>query len=449
MAKISNTTSYPFVQPSVDDYVIGTAPNANPANQTSNFKLGDIANLNPQDLQSVLTAGNIADLSIRLVNPSGGNELTLQSSNITGADFLQINTQNVNSDMEITAQRRLTLLGDVTTIQGGSSVRINSEPSVDIETEGTFTAVAGSGANAGTVVIGTDAPTQADTTRMEFGAGGIKVDSIMDFKADNGILLDAVVGAAGQVVTSQGPGAPLTWSSPIPSLSQNLIFAGDSQNVATPTDLIQVDIANSTVTISKANADLLTLNGPSVFEVIHPSNSTSVSVGLESFSDQSLVGLYNTGLGVIAGQRLTDTAAANTLVGYAAGATITTGTGNTCLGREADALATAERAVAIGARSVADSNSVALGTGAEAEEGCIALGDNANADRPGGVTGGINITAELINGLVTEGIVYPNNTDALAELNAGDVYLLDNNVIGIPEVGANNGPAIVCVVYEL
>ena len=31
-----NTTSYPFVQPSVDDYVIGTAPNATPANQTSN-----------------------------------------------------------------------------------------------------------------------------------------------------------------------------------------------------------------------------------------------------------------------------------------------------------------------------------------------------------------------------------------------------------------------------
>ena len=50
---------------------------------------------------------------------------------------------------------------------------------------------------------------------------------------------------------------------------------------------------------------------------------------------------------------------------------------------------------------------------------------------------------------MSEGIVYPNNTDALAELNAGDVYLLDNNVIGIPEVGANNGPAIVCVVYEL
>ena len=194
--------------------------------------------------------------------------------------------------MELTAQRRLTLFGDITTIRGASSVRITSEPSVDIETEGTITAVAGTGANAGTVVIGTDAPTQADITRMEFGAGGIKVDSVMDFKADNGILLDAVVGSAGEVVTSQGPGAPLIWSNPTPSLSQNFIFAGDSQNVATPTDLIQVDVTNSKVTISKQNADLLTVNGPSVFEVTHPSNSTSVSVGEESFSDALLVGQF-------------------------------------------------------------------------------------------------------------------------------------------------------------
>ena len=62
----------------------------------------------------------------------------------------------------------------------------------------------------------------------------------------------------------------------------------------------------------------------------------------------------------------------------------------------------------------------------------------------------LNISEELINGLLADNIVYSNNSDAVQDgLNAGDVYLLDNNVIGIPTAGASGGPAIVCVAYLL
>jgi len=62
MAKISNTTSYPFGIPTNDDYVIGTET---ATLDTKNYKLGDIAALYPTpptpNLSAVLTAGNEAD----------------------------------------------------------------------------------------------------------------------------------------------------------------------------------------------------------------------------------------------------------------------------------------------------------------------------------------------------------------------------------------------------
>ena len=315
MAKISNTTSYPFVQPDVNDYVIGTAPGATPSNQTSNFKLGDIANLNPQDLQSVLSTGNIASLSIRLTDNSGQNELTLQSNNITGQDFLQINTQNPGSDIEVTAQGRLTLFGDVTTLQGASSVRITSEPSVDIETEGTLTAVAGSGANAGTVVIGNDAPLQVDTTRMEFSLGGIKIDGLVDFKSDNAILLNSVPGTLGQTIVSQGPGAPLAWGPSLPALTDTNVYTGDVNNNPVVTDVVTINSTNGNVKIGKGSgalAGVMTLEGKWFPEIYHQYGTNNVSLGPEVMADPTLVGAENTAIGTIAGTGLADTATSNT-----------------------------------------------------------------------------------------------------------------------------------------
>ena len=451
MAKISNTTSYPFVQPDVNDYVIGTAPGATPSNQTSNFKLGDIANLNPQDLQSVLSTGNIASLSIRLTDNSGQNELTLQSNNIAGQDFLQINTQNPGSDMEVTAQSRLTLFGDVTTLQGASSVRITSEPSVDIETEGTLTAVAGSGANAGTVVIGNDAPLQVDTTRMEFSLGGIKIDGLVDFKSDNAILLNSVPGAVGQTIVSQGPGSPLAWGTALPALTNTNVYTGDVNNNPVVTSVVTINSTNGDVKIGNGSGALqgvVTLEGKWFPEIYHQYGTNNVSLGVEVMADATLVGEKNTAIGTIAGNGLADTAGSNTLVGYAAGASITVANGNTLIGREADVNGPLEaRGTAVGTSATVSNEAVALGSGSSAEKGCIAIGYNANAETATGANPVINFTHDVIDGLIANGQIYATNADALVDLNPGDIYLLDNATIGIPTVGGNNGPAIMCMVY--
>jgi len=85
MAKISNTTSYPFGTPTNDDYVIGTEA---ATLDTKNYKLGDIAGLDPTNtLSEVLTAGNEADAPLI---GFGKSSLILKNA---GVIQLQLNPQ--------------------------------------------------------------------------------------------------------------------------------------------------------------------------------------------------------------------------------------------------------------------------------------------------------------------------------------------------------------------
>lgn len=444
MAKISNTTSYPLVTPSIKDYVIGTSPTANPANQTSNFLLGDIKNLVAQDLQSVLDKGNQASNSIKLTNPNGGDALLLESG-IIRSNFgdLVISTASAAGNLTASTQSVLSLLSD-------KDIRLNSTLETTVESAGTLTMVSGD-ASAGEVRIGTSGPNPGDATQLILEGGIIKAVNIIDLASDEGVVLNGVSGVAGQYIISQGPGLPLTWGAAQIPLTTNFVFAGDANNEPVATDLIQLDVPNKIITVGNPTSTTISLEGKTVGSITHTSNGTSLALGLDSFADLSLQGPQNTAYGVESGSLLTDQATQNTFIGYQAGSTVTVGDNNTCIGNESNTFgALTNRATALGNKSSAGNRGLALGHLSSAQEGCIAIGDSSSAEAKGGTTPMLNISEELINGLLIDNIVYSNNSDAVQDgLNAGDVYLLDNNVIGIPTAGANGGPAIVCVAYLL
>ena len=445
MAKISNTTSYPLVIPTVDDYVIGTKPGANPPNQTSNFKLGSIKSLLEQDLQETLTIGNLATFAIRLSDVGGANILNLQSGGVVSEEGdLQVGTQDLLS--------RLTLFStDRTTINSGADMRINAVTDTTMESGNTLTIVAGSGTFTGKLTLSTDAATQQDATKMEFENGVIKAFTILDLAADGGVLLNGVAGAAGQTLVSQGPGSPLTWGTSLPALPSTNIYAGDSTNNPVATDFITIDTTNGDIEIgdvSGALVTLMTLNGKWSPQVVHQYGTDNVSLGVEVMADPALIGDKNTAIGTLSGGALTDTASNNTLVGYASGVSIEAANGNTLIGKDSDVSSpTQERATALGESTTVAGESVALGSSSAAEKGCIAIGYEASAETGPGTTPIINFSSAVIDGLVSNNVIYANNADASVDLNPGDVYLLDNNAIGLPAVGQNNGPAIMCMVY--
>ena len=443
MAKISNTTSYPLVTPSIKDYVIGTSPNATPANQTSNFLLGDIKNLVAQDLQSVLDKGNQASNSIKLTNPNGGDALLLESG-IIRSNFgdLVISTASAAGNLTASTQSILSLLSD-------KDIRLNSSLETTIESEGTLTMTSGD-TSAGEVRIGTGGPNPGDATQLILEGGIIKAVNIIDLASDEGVVLNGVSGAAGQYIISQGPGLPLTWGAAQIPLTNKFVFAGDANDEPIATDLIQLDVPQKIITVGNPTSTTINLDGKTIGSITHTSSGTSLALGLDSFADALLQGSKNTAYGIESGALLTDISIGNTFVGYQAGSNITLGSSNTCIGNESNSIgANTERATALGEKSEAASGGLALGYSSSAEESCIAIGENSDANVKDG-TPMINFSPELINGLLNNNIIYSNNADAVQDgLNAGDVYLLDNNVIGIPTAGANGGPAIVCVAYLL
>jgi len=445
MAKISNTISYPLVTPTVDDYVIGTSPGSNPTNQTSNFKLGALKSLFEQDLQETLAIGNLANYAIRLSNFGGANILNLQSGGVVSEEGdLQVGTNALLS--------RLTLFStDRTIINVGADLRINAATDTTMESGNTTTIVAGSGTFTGKLVLGTDASTQQATTRMEFENGITKSFNILDLAANGGVLLDGVAGAVGQTLVSQGPGSPLTWGSALPALTDTNVYTGDVNNNPVVTDVVTIDSTNGDIKIgnsSGALAGTLTLNGTWSPQVYHIYGSDNTSLGVEVFSDPTLVGSRNVGVGTAAGNNLSDTASNNTLVGHTAGSSINVANGNTLIGQGSDvASPITGRGTALGGSTTVANESVALGSGASAEKGCIAIGYNADAQTaPGGANPIINFTHDVVDGLIANNNVYANNGDASVDLNPGDVYLLDNSTIGLPDFN-NGGPAIMCMVY--
>jgi hypothetical protein len=444
MAKISNTISYPLVTPTVDDYVIGTSPGANPANQTSNFKLSGLKNLFEQDLQETLALGNLANFAIRLSDVGGVNILNLQSGGVVSEDGdLQVGTNALSS--------RLTLFStDRTIINSGADLRINAATDTTIESGETITMVAGSGTFVGKLTLGTDAAQQQATTRMEFENGIIKAFTILDLASDGGVLLNGVAGAVGETLVSQGPGAPLAWGSPLPALANTTVFTGDINNNPVSTEIVTIDSTNGDVKIGNTSGPLagtMTLYGKWSPQVYHEYGTENTSLGVEVMSDPSLVGTENVAVGTAAGAALTDTATSNTLVGYQAGTSINVANGNTLIGKGSDVISPITgRGTALGGGTAVANEAVALGSGSTAEKGCIAIGYQADAQIAAGANPIINFTNDVVDGLIANNNVYANNGDASVDLNPGDVYLLDNSTIGLPDFN-NNGPAIMCMVY--
>lgn len=149
MAKISNTTSYPQVVPSLDDYVIGTHIAGTPTNQTTNFKISDIQTAILTLADTKIWVGNSLDaatptdlISINLITsdigigsptsktslkgtlaagvtyPTGTNNIAL------GLNSLNINntTGSRNSALGIDSGKDVTTGSDNTLIGNGSGV---------------------------------------------------------------------------------------------------------------------------------------------------------------------------------------------------------------------------------------------------------------------------------------------------------------------------------------
>lgn len=172
--------------------------------------------------------------------------------------------------------------------------------------------------------------------------GGIDSLSVHNFAADNGITLDGAVGAAGEVISSQGAGLPLLWSSAasLLSLPTSNVFTGDATSTPTATDFIKIDLAPlptfPDITIGKVapSVSLTHTLGLYLAAVKHPFGDQNLSYGFDALSQSLLTGTFNTAIGIGALEEVLG-GNDNTVVGYRAGAGTQASNHNTALGSHA------------------------------------------------------------------------------------------------------------------
>ena len=493
MAKISNTTSYPQVVPSLDDYVIGTHIAGTPTNQTTNFKISDIKTaIGADTLQEVLDAGNVATQDIVLTGDitltDASSDLLMNGGNIeVQTNNLDILGTNPGQELFFNFADRIRGLseaisfvssGDATlvgagelTLDGGGGVVISTNGAPILGNDIYIQSNQNISLDGDQIGIGAVTTLSLEVTgvptSMELAGGIITTGSIFNLNADNGLTLAGVSGAAGEVPTSQGPGLPLVWTVPpgggLPPLPATEVWVGDAANVATSTSLVSVNLASSDIEIGSPTSKT-TFKGTVYAPITFPYGTNNTGYGLNSMSP-FVTGEENTTYGVGSGANI-DTGNANTIVGYDSGTGFSDRVGNTLIGHNSQLVDTAtsdeatavgrssecdESGVAIGSQSFSGSGSVSIGAESSAENGCIAIGYSSNADvHPVTANPLINLQGALISNMVIQSTVYADNTAALAAgLKKGDVYLLDNTTIGIAAVGAPGGPAILCAVYEI
>lgn len=234
MAKIENTTVYPLVTPNASDFVIGT--DTSDDNRTVSFSISDItASGGLQDLQSVLTTGGTATENINLtgnitvvgtvypttITAAGtpGAAGQILSSTGTGIQWVDTSVIASNTLQEVTTAGNTTT--DDIVMSGGD---INSTGSIVMNGAAQSLALS-NGVDIG-LGVGSDIVTFGNINLV----GGASVLNLGSTAAINDY--SGATGTAGQVLTVNGAGTGVEWSTGIPSASmptlQEVLTAGNT-----------------------------------------------------------------------------------------------------------------------------------------------------------------------------------------------------------------------------
>jgi len=374
MAKISNQTAYPAITPLAGDYLVLT--DVSDSNKTKTVTVQSIADFVDGEvtLQEVLDAsdplntpptavaiGNIT-LTGEFASPAGSNvtiktlgladdidltagltsgRVSLKGAGIFGeaediaftasVGDIDIAATGVNGDIKIKAGDKAIMSANGSSYGGqpaGTAMLYNQNDDVHIN------------ANNGRIIIGGSypskpikidiGPTSGDIDIWAFDGisninltattGKIESHSTHDFSFNNGIFLAGVAGVAGEVIASEGAGAPLAWKTPLSllPLPTSNVFAGDATNTPVATNKVLIDLAPAAglpdVTIGTATT--LTLqSGMYYADVRHPIGISNLSYGQQSLTQPVIGGTQNTGLGIAALEKLLG-GNENTALGY-------------------------------------------------------------------------------------------------------------------------------------
>jgi len=389
MAKISNQTAYPAITPVAGDYLVLT--DVSDSNKTKTVTVQAIADFVDGEvtLQEVLDAsdvgafpptavaiGNItltgffaspagADVDIKTIGATDdillsagitSGEIKMKAASIDGdadaidltatANDMTISASSGNILMKAADKAIMSANGSSYGAQpAGTTMLYNQNDDIIINASNGLITVGGTYPNRPT---GLDlGPIDGDIDIWAFsggskinltGAGGIDSLSVHNFAANNGITLDGVAGASGEVIGSEGPGSPLAWKSvsSLLSLTTSFVYAGDAANVPTPTDKMLIDLAPAVgspdITIGQFAGPTYTLQAGQYYAAItHPYGDANLSYGQGALEKPLITGEFNTAVGLGAVEECL-TGSHNTGVGFVAGAGIQSGSDNTFVG---------------------------------------------------------------------------------------------------------------------
>ena len=277
MAKIENTTVYPLVTPNASDFVIGTDTSND--NRTVSFSISDItASGGLQDLQSVLTTGDTATENINLTGNitvngdiyptqilAGGAPGTAgQILSSTGTGIQWIAAAGAQDLQDVIAVDPNTTLGFVM-------------DNCDIDTTGSIN-MSGA-AKVLALSTNTDMTLAANCDITTEGNIILGAASVLSFNATS-VINDAsgATGTAGQVLTVNGAGTGVEWSTGIPTASmptlQEVLTAG---NTATAVAINFTGAATATFAATYAinSAAKNTWSGNNSFSAVGITSSTA------------------------------------------------------------------------------------------------------------------------------------------------------------------------------
>jgi len=220
MAKIENTTVYPLTTPTADDFLVGTDTSND--NRTVSFSIADISAAGGiQGLQNVLDTGNIATQNISLTGNitvagtiypttitaqgSTGTAGQLLSSTGTGIQWVDTSVIASNTLQEVTTAGNTTT--DNIVMSGGD---LNTTGSINMSGAAQVLALS----------TNTDMTLAANCDITTDGNIILGSASVLSFNATS-VINDAsgATGTAGQVLTVNGAGTGVEWSTGIPTAS--------------------------------------------------------------------------------------------------------------------------------------------------------------------------------------------------------------------------------------
>lgn len=302
MAKIENLSVYPLTSPSADDFLVGTDTSND--NRTVSFKVADIAAAGAlQGLQSVLDTGNTATQSINLtgnitvvgtvypttITAAGTPGAAGQILSSTGTGIQWINAA-ADQDLE-----SVLTVGNTTTLDIITSGNITSTGSITMN----------GAAQTLTLSNGVDMALGVGSDIITFGnINLVGSGSVLNFGTTAAINdYSGATGTAGQILTVNGAGTGIEWSTGLPSASmptlQEVLTAGN-----TATGIGMAFSGVSTTTFS-ATSNIQSA-GTNVFSGFSTFSANGATPGTAAIN---LTGSLSDGVGTgTAGQLLTSTA---------------------------------------------------------------------------------------------------------------------------------------------